>query len=358
MLNSAPGLSVRPENSGRLTFPHAEPEGPLDALGPFGLPGQDAGAANHPQVRVDDFNLAEVLYAAGSFNIFLHAVEKTYLAKTLEMPGPFTVFAPTDQAFARLPAPVLRDLFENPESYLSLVDILANHVVNAKLETSQLNRLEGIQSLGGQMLEIGFENRSFTVGGASVILPNVIASNGVIHGIDALLLPKSPTHADSSNFSSGFQDASVRPVEYMDLIDVMERTGEFDVFLNALKATGLENMLRGTYPLTPYTVFAPTDKAFEELPAATSAYLVVPDNAPTLTQILLFHIVPGILWTEDLSGRCGGHRCSESAQTLLGRPLFFSVGDRALWVNEAQIVSGDLRAANGVVHGIDKLLFP
>jgi transforming growth factor-beta-induced protein len=117
------------------------------------------------------------------------ALQAAGLIDTLKGPGPFTVFAPTDEAFAKLPAGTVQDLLK-PENKEKLRAILLYHVVPGKVMSSQVVKLTSAKTLNGESLTIKVENGKVMVNDATVIKPDVQASNGVIHVIDTVLLPQ------------------------------------------------------------------------------------------------------------------------------------------------------------------------
>ena len=133
-------------------------------------------------------NIVQVAAEAGSFNTLVAAVKAAGLAETLQGPGPFTVFAPTDAAFAKLPAGTIESLLADKEK---LASILTYHVVSGKVTSADLVKSDGgaPATVNGQPLDIVLRDGKVYVNGASVVTADVQASNGVIHVIDAVLLP-------------------------------------------------------------------------------------------------------------------------------------------------------------------------
>ncbi|MEM8773684.1 MAG: fasciclin domain-containing protein [Pseudomonadota bacterium] len=133
-------------------------------------------------------DIVDTAIAAGSFNTLVAAVQAAGLVETLRSPGPFTVFAPTDDAFAALPAGTVESLLE-PENKDKLVDILTYHVVAGEAPAASLVGKRGsLTSVQGSKLHLDGRN-GVRIENANVITPDVFASNGVIHVIDAVLLP-------------------------------------------------------------------------------------------------------------------------------------------------------------------------
>jgi uncharacterized surface protein with fasciclin (FAS1) repeats len=132
--------------------------------------------------------IVEVAVRAGQFNTLAAALEAAGLVETLQGPGPFTVFAPTDEAFAALPAGTLEALLADREK---LTAILTYHVVPGRVMAADVAGLESAATVNGAYVSIEVANGAVMVGGARVIQTDITASNGVIHVIDRVILPPS-----------------------------------------------------------------------------------------------------------------------------------------------------------------------
>ena len=135
--------------------------------------------------------------------------------------------------------------------------------------------------------------------------------------------------------------------EKYDVIETAKKSGGFQVFIGALAEAGLEEALK---EMGPYTVFAPTDQAFARMPKPKLDELMKPGNREQLQLLLRSHIVPGKLAANELKNL-------EKTRTTHGQPLKIE-SRNGLWINEAKVVSPDLEASNGVLHGIDTVLMP
>lgn len=136
-------------------------------------------------------DIIQLATKAGYFKIFTKAIAETGLQETLKESGPFTVFAPTDQAFAKLPGSALEDLLrqENTEKLRSL---LKNHIVSGKYTAADLDRLERAKTLKGE--EIRLDGRAgLWINDAEVLIADIEASNGILHAIDTVLIPQTRT---------------------------------------------------------------------------------------------------------------------------------------------------------------------
>jgi uncharacterized surface protein with fasciclin (FAS1) repeats len=268
--------------------------------------------------------IPEVAVEAGSFGTLVAALEAAGLVDALAGDGPFTVFAPTDDAFAKLPHGTVESLLE-PENRERLTAILTYHVVPGRVSAAQAARLTGAGTLNGQRLAIERDHGVLRIDDATVVSADVGASNGVIHVIDSVLLPSDET-----------------------LIEVARDAGSFGTLLAAVDAAGLTHELMGD---GPFTVFAPTDDAFEALPQGTVASLLEPENRDKLREILTYHVASGRLYGADLLK-------NGEVETLSGRTVDVRVRNDRLRANDARVVATDIDAANGVVHVIDAVLIP
>ena len=139
-------------------------------------------------MRAADENIVDTAVAAGNFTTLVAALKAAGLIGTLEGPGPFTVFAPTDAAFAKLPAGTLDNLLK-PENKAQLIQILTYHVVAGKMTSGQLTKLKAAKTVNGQTIPVKLSGRTVSVDGADVATADITASNGLNHVIDAVMLP-------------------------------------------------------------------------------------------------------------------------------------------------------------------------
>ena len=254
----------------------------------------------------------------GIHDTLVTAVIQGGLLETLQGEGPFTVFAPTDQAFADAGI----DLAAVSQS--DLADILTYHVVSGAVPASAVTDCMSADSVNGNPL-------SFTVDGgvmvndANVTIADVNTSNGVIHVIDKVLLPTAtPNNIPRTAQCTGIHNSLVAAVIQAELLETLQGTG-------------------------PFTVFAPTDQAFTDA-GIDLASLSTPEGKQTLTDILLYHVVPAAVPASAVT------ECL-SADAANGQPLSFTV-DGGVMVNEANVVLADVNTSNGIIHVIDKVLTP
>ena len=139
------------------------------------------------------FDIIDTALSAGNFSTLAAALEAAGLIETLKGDGPFTVFAPTDEAFSKIPAATLSELLR-PENKAKLTAILNYHVVSGRVTADEVTNLESATSLQGQTLKISTKD-GIKINDASVLTPDVQATNGVIHIIDAVLIPSAAATA-------------------------------------------------------------------------------------------------------------------------------------------------------------------
>lgn len=283
-------------------------------------------------------DIVDTAIAAGSFTTLVAAVEAAGLVDTLKGEGPFTVFAPTDDAFAALPAGTVEALLADPQGQLT--QILLYHVVPGKVMSTDLSDGMTADTAQGSPVTFTVADGKVMVNGANVVTADIEASNGVIHVIDQVILPPDAAASEESAAEPMAAPAG-------NIAEVAAAAGNFTTLLAAVEAAGLVDELTGA---GPFTVFAPTDEAFAALPAGTIDTLLA-DPEGALRDILLYHVVSGKVMSGDLSD-------GMTADTLQGAPVTFTVADGAVKVNDANVVAADVEASNGVIHVIDAVILP
>lgn len=270
-------------------------------------------------------DIVDTAVAAGQFNTLAAALKAGGLVKALKGKGPFTVFAPTDEAFSKVPKKTLEMLLK-PENKAKLAAILKYHVVSGKVTAKQVMTLKNATTLKGSSVAVQFDKKKKTVSidGAKVVKADIVCSNGVIHVIDKVILP--------------------RP----DLVDTAVKAGSFKTLAAAVKAAGLVKALKGD---GPFTVFAPTDEAFAKLPKGTVENLLLPENKDKLVAILKYHVVAGNVLAADVVKL-------KKAKTLQGSEVKVLIDDGKVMIDNAQVLKADVLAGNGVIHVIDSVILP
>lgn len=271
--------------------------------------------------------IVDIAVEDGRFTTLVAAVQAAGLVETLSGEGPFTVFAPTDDAFAKLPEGTVEALLADIPA---LTDILLYHVVPGKVMAADVVGLESADTVLGKPVSIKVDMGNVYINEAQVIITDIEASNGVIHVIDAVLLPPA-------------EEAMMEK----DIVDTAIADGRFTTLAAALTAAELVETLKGE---GPFTVFAPTDDAFAKLPAGTVEALLA--DIPALTDILLYHVVSGEVLAETVV-------TLTSADTVLGKPVSIKVMDGKVYLNDTvEVIITDVKASNGVIHVIDAVLLP
>ncbi len=268
-------------------------------------------------------DIVDTAVAAGSFSTLVAAVQAADLVDVLKGKGPFTVFAPTDEAFAKLPEGTLETLLK-PENKDQLAAILLYHVVPGEAFAKDVVSQKTWGTALGQRVDISAPRGKPMIDGANIIATDIETSNGVIHVIDSVILPETKT-----------------------IPEVADVAGSFSTLLTAVKTAGLAETLMGE---GPFTVFAPTDEAFAAL-GSTVTDLLKPENREKLTSILTYHVVSGRVYADQAIK-------AKSAATLEGGSVSIKGWGDTVKINDATVLSADVEASNGVIHVIDGVLLP
>ena len=282
-----------------------------------------AGARGEPG------NIVQVADSAGDFQTLLAAATEAGLAETLQSEGPFTIFAPNDAAFAKLPAGTVETLLK-PENKAQLVAILTYHVVPGKLGSGEVLKKSALPTANGQRLPVKMVKGAPTVGNVGIVATDVEAANGVIHVVDEVMIPQTK-----------------------DIVGVATEAGSFKTLAAALAAADLVEVLQGT---GPFTVMAPTDEAFAKLPAGTVESLLKPENKDKLRTILLYHVVPGRVYADQVVTLTSAPTAADIAAPIVVKKN--AKGTPVVTVDGATVVATDIEASNGVIHVIDSVILP
>ena len=147
-----------------------------------------ASAAHHAESKSHEKDIVDVALASGDFDTLVAALQAADLVDTLKSDGPFTVFAPTDAAFAKLPAGTIESLLK-PENKERLIAILTYHVVPGQVTAAEVVKVDSAATVNGQPVAIKADGDTVRVNQATVLVADIAASNGVIHVIDEVILP-------------------------------------------------------------------------------------------------------------------------------------------------------------------------
>ena len=298
---------------------------PLLALALIGCNSEDSNPAA-PVAKAK--TITELVVEDARFETLEAAVKAAGLAETLAGTGPFTVFAPTNEAFAALPAGTLSALLAAPMG--DLKNILLYHVVSGSVKAEQVVTLTKATTVLGKDVTIKVEGGKVLLNGnVEVTVTDIAAANGTIHVINAVLLPP----------------ADPKPKTITDLV---VEDARFSTLEAAVKAAGLAETLAGA---GPFTVFAPTNEAFAALPAGTlEALLAAPMG--DLKNILLYHAVAADV-------KASAVVTLSKATTVLGKDIAIEVKDGKVILNgKVKVTVTDIAASNGTIHVIDGVLLP
>ena len=281
-----------------------------------------------PTVVSAEENILTTAASNGSFNTLTSLVVAADLDEALQGDGQFTVFAPTDEAFAKLPEDTLKMLLE-PKNKEQLANILKYHVLPKKISVPKRNShpLKFAKTLLGKNVNFTRKGTKVSINNAKIVTRNIKCSNGLIHVIDAVLIPA---------------------VEDKTIVGTAKKAGSFKTLLAAAEAAGLVETLSGKGPLT---VFAPTDEAFASLPKGTIKTLLKPENKDQLAMILKYHVIAGKVSAAQAV-------TAGSAKTVAGQSVLVSINKGRLSINDASVINNDLETSNGLIHVIDKVLLP
>jgi uncharacterized surface protein with fasciclin (FAS1) repeats len=298
------------------------------------------------QAAQDPGTIVDVALAAnaqtGEFSILIAALQAANpdIIRRLSGEREYTVFAPTDAAFTAL----LAELGVTAEQLLSdrpmLSRVLRYHIVRGELEASEVLARQRIRTLqGGRLFQAGGVLTDLNGRTANIIQTDIQASNGVIHVIDNVVLPKpKPTNVEGSIVDVALQ--------------VNAETGEFSILVAALQAAH-PSLLRRLSQTGEYTVFAPTDAAFQDLLeelGMTAEELL--SNRPLLTRVLRYHVVPGSLDSTEVLAK-KRMRTLQGGWIRQANGVLTDANGRT-----ASIIDVDIQTSNGIIHIIDAVILP
>lgn len=268
--------------------------------------------------------IAEIVVGTEGFESLLAALQAASLVETFSSDGDFTVFAPTDAAFAAIEPSVLETVLADPDGLLT--EILTYHVAGESLNATELAALPSVRTLQGQDISIEVAGDDLILNGNVKVAPaNIDASNGIVHVIDAVLIPSSPT-----------------------ITDVVAEFDELSLLSRMLVGTGLDKTLQNG----EFTLFAPVNSGLISLNPQLIELLIrfAPDF---LTGILLNHVVEGRF---DAATLLGG----EAVATLGGLELKLEATDDGAQLTNVgftpTVIEADIEATNGIVHVIDTVI--
>ena len=255
------------------------------------------------------------------------AVIAANLAETLSGDGPFTVFAPTDAAFEMLPSEALDALLADPSG--ALTQILLSHVASGNVLSSDLTDGMMVTTLADSVfVSVSIDNGVVMINNATVTMADIQTDNGVVHVVDAVIT------TDEEEVTNT-------------IVDIVVASENHTTLETAVIAAGLAETLSSE---GPFTVFAPTDAAFELIPADVMSSLLM-DPMGSLTYVLTHHVHSGNVLSTDLTD-------GMMVPTVAGTDLTVSITDQGVFIDGAAVSQADIVADNGVIHVIDAVMVP
>lgn len=282
----------------------------------------DGPQTNHTRIK-RQFSLGSIpiVLTNNGLTTLVDLVVKAGLAEALSGPGPFTVFAPINNAFTTVDPSILNAILSD---ITALRKVIAYHVVESTLPAALFKNELTPLSASGENLRVNVydsgDAKTVTINGALKIR-TLEATNGVIHVINKVLIPEPKSN----------------------IIEVLEKKGNFTTLLTALAVAGLTTTIQNA---GPFTLFAPTDDAFRSLPAGTLDSLIT--NREELKKVLLSHVASGTLYKRGLS--------SGLVPVIAGGNVKAAVGFNGAMFGNAQMIETDLFASNGVIHVINSVI--
>lgn len=285
-----------------------------------------------PEPEPEPMSIVDVAVANGSFTTLVAALEATGLDVTLsDMDNLFTVFAPTDDAFALLGDETIAALLDDTDT---LTDILTYHVIGAEIDSSAAISSAGatVEMVNGDSTGLSLDGDNLLVNTVTVTTVDVEADNGVIHVIDAVLIPPADKGTPTMN-----------------IVDTAVSAGDFGTLVTALQAAGLDATLADE--TQSFTVFAPTDAAFAMIDPDTLDLLLADTDA--LSDVLLQHVVSG-----EVSSVTAYTLNGLSATTASGAEIPVAINSEldTLTFGGATVITTDIYTTNGVIHVIDMVV--
>ncbi|RIK44920.1 MAG: hypothetical protein DCC55_00880 [Chloroflexi bacterium] len=319
---------------------------------PDAAPAVDTGLA-----FTDTANLTMlgVLQSVDDFQVLTTALERAGMTMTLANPGPYTLFAPTDEAFALVPPATLEAVLSDQAL---LTQLLRYHLVADQADAARLAELNSAQSIAGQPLTITVTiTGERLVNDALIVRSDVMAVNGVIHVIDrilvpptlALLVPPAPRVVDDPALAPALgqtlDELVATDTSGQTIVEILRSAEELSLAAVAVDSAGLTTALEEP---GPFTIFVPTDAAFNQLPALETLL----NDTVTLASTLQYHLVRDYVTAADLARL-------PTLLTVNGQQLQIIVlEDGQITVNGALVQHADIETANGVIHVIGNVLTP
>jgi len=335
-------------------------------------------------------NIVENAVNSADHTTLVAAVKAAGLVETLQGEGPFTVFAPTNAAFDKLPDGTVETLLME-DNRDQLADVLKCHVVGAEAMSGAIVGMvdddggaHPVPTLGSCTLTatyqgdtIMLEDENGTM--ATVTIADVKQSNGVIHVIDAVMTPAASAEGMQGSMETDGMASDDMASDDMamaegdnpmvggaamfaerNIIENAVNSADHTTLVAAVKAAGLVETLQGE---GPFTVFAPTNAAFDKLPDGTVETLLMDENKDQLTKVLTAHVVAGDLSGAELMERTRANGGRYNMETVSGDAITADLAGGKLYIidesgDAAEVTIADVDQSNGVIHVVDSVLVP
>lgn len=274
-------------------------------------------------------NIVELAQGNSNLSTLVAAVTAGDLGAALsDTNASLTVFAPTNAAFADIQSTV--DTLLQSENKAQLQNVLQYHVVSSKVLSSDLVDGQVVTTLAGETLKVRIINGEVYINNSKVVSADVMASNGVVHVIDSVLVPGS----------------------FENIVGTAVATPDLSTLVAAVTAGELAAALSD--PTSNLTVFAPTNAAFAGIQSTVDT-LLQPENLSQLQNVLLYHVVASEAFSSELTN-------GQVIETLNGQTLTVSIENGEVYIvannSRARVIMADVKTSNGVVHVIDTVLVP
>lgn len=265
-----------------------------------------------------DYDIVETAANSSQFTIFAEALYDTELDADLSANGPFTVFAPTNDAFNALPSGLLESLTND-----QLTEILQYHVLAGEIASGDLNSSQAVETLSEETIYVTVTDGVVSVNNTTeVISADIMATNGIIHAIDGVILPNS----------------------FQNIVEIASKNYELSTLVSLVADAELVSTLEGD---GPFTLFAPTNAAFEAVGSTLST--LTPEQ---VVEVLTYHVAPTEAVSTDLMD-------GMDVSTVQGENISVSITNAGVMLNDnADVISVDIQGTNGVIHIIDNVILP
>jgi transforming growth factor-beta-induced protein len=298
--------------------------------------GSVAAQEDEVQTQTEAQTIYEIIQAEPELSDFEALVEAVALTDNLNQDGPFTVFAPTNDAWAAFNA--------SNDSDISMTDVLLYHVMNGKYNASDLAQEEAVTTLAGEYLFFANSEQGETTAlmineSVPVASADIQASNGVVHIIDTVLSFPEGNTIEASDLGS--PDKTI--------VDVLAEDGRFETLVSLLEQAGLSDALQNSSG--NYTLFAPTDEAFASAdPELVEEWTSDPEGA--LNTILSYHVVNDRLTINQIAN-------DDYLPTMEGRAIVVDIDEFVrVYLNGRPVQSFNILADNGIIHVVDEVILP